>query len=85
MRGALNKEQVQMTVSKVLGTILSEEAKRQNLSDRKVGERAGHKNALYKLKSGGTVTVESLWGLAGAVGLPVEELAYRVNQRLRTP
>lgn len=78
-----------MDVSREMGRVLMEEAERQKISPRAVGIRAGHKNALYKLahpKDGNpaTITLETLWALARALGVTVSDLAYRVEKRLET-
>jgi transcriptional regulator with XRE-family HTH domain len=70
-----------MTVSQDLAEVLTQEAKSQRISRRELGERAGNKNALYKMEEDSTITVETFWKMCDVLGITAHDAALRVNMR----
>lgn len=73
-----------MTTSEAVRQVLAEEVARQRRKPGEVSRTAGvGKNTLYRvLNRGATVEVQTLWAIAAALEVPVQELAFRVDQRL---
>lgn len=70
-----------MEPTQAVRLVLEEEIERQQRKAAEVCRSAGvHKNAIYKLRSG-TLTVPTLWALAGALKVPVSEIAYRAERK----
>lgn len=71
-----------MSVTASVAAVLSEEMKRQNRKPGEVCVSAGvNKNALYKVRDGGGMTVETLAALARALSVPLSEIAYRAERK----
>lgn len=63
--------------------VLTEEMRRQNRKPGEVCVAAGvNKNALYKVRDGGGLKVETLAALARALDVPLSEIAFRVERRM---
>jgi hypothetical protein len=75
-----NKEMA-MTVSQDLAEVLAQEAKSQRISRRELGERAGNKNALYKMADASTISVETFWKMCDVLHISAHDAALRVNMR----
>lgn len=72
-----------MTVTGAVADVLQEEMSRQNRKPGEVCVTAGvNKNALYKVRDGGGLKVETLAALAKALGVPLSEIGFRVERRL---
>jgi hypothetical protein len=70
-----------MTISQDLAEVLAQEARHQGISRREVGERAGNKNALYKMAGSSTITVETFWEMCDVLRITAHDAALRVNMR----
>jgi DNA-binding phage protein len=72
-----------METTEAVRQVIREEIERQHRKPGEVSRSAGvSKNTLYRvLDAGGTVTVDTLWALAGALRVPMPELSFRVDQR----
>jgi len=64
--------------------VLEEEMGRQRRTAGEVCKTAGiNKNALYRVRAGGSLMLDTLWALAAALKLPMTEFAFRVEKRLQ--
>jgi DNA-binding phage protein len=71
-----------MEIREHVAAVLLEEVKRQRRQRAEVARTAGlNKNALYRLRDGATLTVDSLWALCESLDVSVQEFALRVNLR----
>lgn len=69
-----------MQIREHVAAVLLEEVKRQRRRRAEVARTAGlNKNALYRLNTGATLTVDSLWSLAESLGVSMEEIVARVS------
>ena len=62
--------------------VLAEEIQRQKRTPGEVSRSAGiGKNTLAKVSKGAKMTVPTLWAVTDALGVPMPEFAFRVDQR----
>lgn len=71
-----------MDTNAAVRQVIEEEIGRQGRTAGEVSRKAGvGRNTLGKVKKGSTMSVPTLWAVSDALGVPMTEIAFRVDQR----